>query len=149
MNTLSYSVTEPALRSPIEGWQPHSKQSESTYEWWYVTTVVHDVAGTPYFLVWCPFHFTGEKASPASAGLPRDQRAIGALTGFPDYRDTFHTGGFPTAVGNQADTWEPKANARRFVAVDYRCWCNDPCRTTPPAVASSPLPDWLHLARPQ
>ena len=30
MTTLSYSVTEPALRSPVEEWQPHGKQSEST-----------------------------------------------------------------------------------------------------------------------
>jgi hypothetical protein len=30
-------------------------------------------SGNPYFLAWCPFHFTGEKTSPASAGSPRDQ----------------------------------------------------------------------------
>src|SRR5713226_10608608 len=30
MATLGYSVTEPALRSPVEEWQPHGKQSEST-----------------------------------------------------------------------------------------------------------------------
>ena len=29
MATLSYSVREPALRSPVEEWQPHAKQSES------------------------------------------------------------------------------------------------------------------------
>ena len=50
MTTLSYSVTEPALRSPVEEWQPHGKQSESTREWWYLTAVVHDTAGNPYFL---------------------------------------------------------------------------------------------------
>jgi hypothetical protein len=31
MTTLSYSVTEPALRSPVEEWQAHGKQSESCY----------------------------------------------------------------------------------------------------------------------
>jgi predicted secreted hydrolase len=50
MTTLSYSVTEPALRSPVEEWQPHRKQSESTTEWWYLTAVVHGTAGNPYFL---------------------------------------------------------------------------------------------------
>jgi predicted secreted hydrolase len=50
MATLSYSVTEPALRSPVEEWQPHAKQSESTHEWWYLTAVAHDAAGNPYFL---------------------------------------------------------------------------------------------------
>jgi hypothetical protein len=73
MATLSYSsVTEPALRSPVEEWQPHAKQSESTHEWWYLTAVAHDAAENPYFLAWCPFHFTGEKTVPMSAGLPRD-----------------------------------------------------------------------------
>src|SRR5260370_4555139 len=54
-----------------------------------------------------------------SAGLPRQQRAIAALTGFTDYRDSFHIGGFPTAVVNEADTWEPATNALRFVAGEY------------------------------
>src|SRR6266851_2244382 len=85
MTTLSYSVTEPALRSPVEEWQPHAKQSESTTEWWYVTGLVHDTAGNPYFLAWCPFHFSGEQRTPASAGLPRDQRVITAMSGFTDY----------------------------------------------------------------
>src|SRR5229473_1423584 len=98
MATLSYSVTEPALRSPVEEWQPHGKQSESSHEWWYVTAVVHDTAGNPYFLAWCPFHFTGEKSSPASAGLPRNQRVIAALVGFTDYRDNFRIGGIPAAL---------------------------------------------------
>jgi len=119
MTTLSYSVTEPALRSPVEEWQPHGKQSESTTEWWYLTALVHDVAGNPYFLVWCPFHFTGEKASPASVGLPSDERATAALVGFTDYRNNFRIGHFPAAVVNEAETWNPETNAVRFVAGDY------------------------------
>jgi predicted secreted hydrolase len=119
MTTLSYSFTEPALRSTVEEWQPHGKQSESTTEWWYLTAVVHDTAGKPYFLVWCPFHFTGEKASPASAGLPRYERATAALTGFTDYRDNFRIADFPAAVVNEADTWDPRTNALRFVAGEY------------------------------
>ena len=119
MNTLSYSITEPALRSPVEEWQPHGKESDSTTEWWYLTAVVHDTTGNSYFLVWSAVHFTGEKTGPASAGLPRDQRAIAALTGFTDYRDSFHIGGFPAAVANEADTWNPRTNALRFAAGDY------------------------------
>jgi predicted secreted hydrolase len=48
MTTLTYSITEPTLRSPVEEWQPHGKQTDSTTEWWYVTAVVHDTAGNPY-----------------------------------------------------------------------------------------------------
>jgi hypothetical protein len=119
MTTLSYSITKPALRSPVEEWQPHGKQSESTMEWWYLTAIVHDAAGNRYFLAWCPFHFTGEKASPASAGLPRDERAIAAMAGFTDYRENLHIGDFPAAVVNEADTWDPKSNALRFAAGEY------------------------------
>jgi CrtC N-terminal lipocalin domain/Lipocalin-like domain len=119
MNTLSYSITKPALRSPVEEWQPHSKESESTTEWWYLTAVVHDTAGNPYFLVWCPFHFSGEKASPASAGLPPNQRAVAIMTGFTDYRNNVRIGDFPVAVANEADTWAPKTNALRSAAGEY------------------------------
>src|SRR5258708_11918158 len=119
MTTLSYSLTEPNLRSPVEEWQPHGKQSESSHEWWYVTAVVHDTAGNFYFLAWCLFHFTGEKTSPASARLPRDQRAIAALVGFTNYRDNFRIADFPTAVVNEAETWNPRTNAVRFVAGEY------------------------------
>jgi hypothetical protein len=85
-----------------------------------MTAVVHDTAGNPYFLVWSPFHFTGEKTSPASAGLPRNKRAIYAMSGFTDYRDNVHIGDFPAAVVNEADTWSPKTNSFRFVAGEYR-----------------------------
>jgi len=39
MTTLSYSATELALRSPIEEWQPHGKQSESTSGWEHLNTL--------------------------------------------------------------------------------------------------------------
>src|SRR6202048_1453428 len=119
MTTLSYSVTETALRSPVEECQPHAKKSDSTTEWWYVTGLVQDTAGNPYFLAWCPFHFSGEKSSPASSGLPGDRRAIAAMTGFTDYRDNFRIADFPAAVVNEADTWDPTTNAVRFVAGEY------------------------------
>jgi hypothetical protein len=51
MSTLSYSITGPFLRSPVQEWQPHAKQSASTIEWWYVTTVLYDASGT---LAWLP-----------------------------------------------------------------------------------------------
>src|SRR5260370_16668775 len=103
MSTLSYSITEPALRSPVEEWQPHGKESESTTEWWYLTAVVHDTTGNSYFLVWSAVHFIGEKTSPASTGLPRDQRAIPPLNGFTDYPDSFPIRSFPAPLVNAAD----------------------------------------------
>ena len=51
--------------------------------------------------------------------MPRDERAIAALIGFTDYRDNFRIGEFPAAVVNEADTWDPRTNAVRFVAGVY------------------------------
>src|ERR1700722_14126978 len=73
MATLSYSVTQPALRSPVEEWQPHGKQSESTTEWWYLTALVHDIAGNSYFLVWCPFHIQGPSCPLQRSDYRRDR----------------------------------------------------------------------------
>ena len=47
MSTLSHSITEPFLRSPVQEWQPHARQSASMIEWWYVTTVLYDASGNP------------------------------------------------------------------------------------------------------
>src|SRR6266403_5449663 len=107
MTTLSYSVTEPALRSPVEEWQPHGKQSESTTEWWYLTAVVHDTAGNPYFLVWCAFHFTGEKASPASAGLPRYDHLVVCLVShlFAQKFTLLHARGHRTPLCSVSSRW--------------------------------------------
>ena len=87
MATLSYSAAAPPLRSPVEEWQPHTKQSESTTKWWYLTALVHSTTGNTYFLAWCPFHFTGEESSPAFTGLPGHKRLIASIIGFTDYRD--------------------------------------------------------------
>jgi hypothetical protein len=54
---LSYDVENQTHRSATEEWQPHRTQSDKSIEWWYFTSLVHDVAGTPYFLFWCVFHF--------------------------------------------------------------------------------------------
>src|SRR5260370_25863105 len=104
MATLSYSVTEPVLRSPVEEWQPHAKQSESTTEWWYVTGLVHDTAGNPYFLACCPFHFTGQKRTPASAGLPPDQQVIPPMSGLPDYPNNSPIAHSPPPAANDPAT---------------------------------------------
>jgi predicted secreted hydrolase len=118
--TLSYSITDPFLRSPVEEWQPHRKQSEITEEWWYLTTVLYDAAGNRYFLVWAPTHLTGEKTGGrASAGLPPDQRFVSAGASLMDYRDNVFINENPAGVVNEADTWDPTTNALRFAAGDF------------------------------
>lgn len=47
MSTLSYSMTEPFLRSLVPEWQPHARQSASATEWWYEERMLrkHPVIG--------------------------------------------------------------------------------------------------------
>jgi len=68
MTTLSYSVTQPALRSPVEEWQPHDKQSESTTEWWYLTALVHDTPEIPTF--WFGVPSTSQERRPVRRPRP-------------------------------------------------------------------------------
>jgi CrtC N-terminal lipocalin domain/Lipocalin-like domain len=119
MTALSYSVTKPILRTPAEEWEPHAKETESSTEWWYMTAMVHDTAGNPYFLAWCPFHFAGEKSNPMSAGLPPNKRTVAIMSGLTDYRNSLHIGDFPAAVVDEADTWEPATNTLRVAVGDY------------------------------
>ncbi len=48
---LSYDLEKQIHRSAKDEWQPHQTQSDRSFEWWYFTAVVHDTAGTPYFLL--------------------------------------------------------------------------------------------------
>src|SRR6266849_194961 len=98
MTTLSYSVTEPALRSPVDEWQPHAKQSESTTEWWYVTGLVHATAGNPYFLASPRFPFWVGFIPAVAAGRLHGQIVTSLLCGFLDFRNDFLLAYPPVAV---------------------------------------------------
>ena len=47
---LSYDFTQGKTRPPAQEWAPHHKQSKTSIEWWYMTSVVHDSAGNQYLL---------------------------------------------------------------------------------------------------
>jgi predicted secreted hydrolase len=146
MSTLAYSSTDPTLRTPVQEWQPHTKESASTTEWWYLTAVLYDTAGNPYFVDWNPFHFTGEKSSPASAGVPSEHRAVMGILGFTDYHDRFHIGEFPTAVMKDDDTWDAKTSGLCFRAGELSSSWTYQGDTMKLTVASPQLSCDLHLA---
>jgi hypothetical protein len=53
---LSHRGGKPTHRSAAEEWQPHRPQGDRSAEWWTLTAVVWDPAGTRYFLSWTVTH---------------------------------------------------------------------------------------------
>lgn len=51
MKVLSYDTKNPVetKRSFQEEWAPHRRQTDMSFEWWYVTANLHDAEGNPYF----------------------------------------------------------------------------------------------------
>jgi predicted secreted hydrolase len=119
MTVLSYDIAHPTLRSPVEEWQPHAAQTRKSTEWWYLTSLVFDNVGNPYFLVWCLFHFAGEDTHPSAIQVPDGQRMNLALLGVTDYNSDFHFGEVPVAVMPDDDTWHSSTNAVRYDLGDY------------------------------
>lgn len=115
---LSYDVSHPVLRSPQQEWQPHAKQNEKSIEWWYVTTIVHDASGNPYFLVWCLFNFLGEAYHPPGIKVPAGHRFARVLGGFTDYRSDWHIGFAPNGILKEEHIWNAAQNALRFETPD-------------------------------
>jgi predicted secreted hydrolase len=114
MTLLSYDVEHPTLRSPAAEWQPHATQSRTTTEWWYLTSLVFDSAGNPYFLVWCLFHFAGEDTHSASVHVSDGHRLNLAMLGMTDYNAGFHVGDISVAVMPDDDTWHAESKAVRY-----------------------------------
>ena len=53
---LSHGGEKRTHRSAAEEWQPHRTQGNRSAEWWNLTAVVCDPAGTRYFLSWTVTH---------------------------------------------------------------------------------------------
>jgi predicted secreted hydrolase len=119
MTVLSYDIERAKLRSPVEEWQPHAAQTNKSTEWWYLTSLVFDNVGNPYFLAWCLFHFAGEDTHPSSIEVPKDHRMNLAFLGVTDYNSDYHFGDVPFGVVADDDTWHDSSNAVRYDVGDY------------------------------
>jgi predicted secreted hydrolase len=115
---LDYDLANPKPRGPEQEWQPHEKQSDKSWEWWYLTTLLFDVAGNPYFLMWCVFHVKGEAHLPPGMTALPGHRLVTSWTMLSDYRARWHFTSKPYAVTTDESTWEPAGNALLFKASD-------------------------------
>jgi predicted secreted hydrolase len=116
---LSYDIQKPQLRTPSEEWQPHAIQSRSSTEWWYLTSLVFDPVGNPYFLVSCLFHLGGEDVHGGRMRVPDGHRLVAAMFGITDYTNDHRLGDTPGAVMPERDTWDEARNAVRFDLGDW------------------------------
>jgi hypothetical protein len=96
-NLLSYDVTAPKTKKSFaDEWAPHARQSEKSFEWWYMTANVHDAQGNPYFLyIGVPDH-VGDIMQTRLIGktLPSEMRTVPIATTLSDYsNDTVLTPG--------------------------------------------------------
>src|SRR5260370_37139189 len=57
---LSYDLEKQIHRSAKDEWQPHQTQSDRSFEWWYFTALVHDMARTPFILFLYIFSYPGK-----------------------------------------------------------------------------------------
>jgi hypothetical protein len=86
---LKFDINNPveSKRTAWEEWAPHAKMSAKTFEWWYMTALVHDAQGNPYFMfIGAPDH-SGDIMQTRLIGqvLPENQRTIGITATVSDY----------------------------------------------------------------
>ena len=106
-----FDVSDSASKGSIwEEWAPHARMSENTFEWWYLTTYVHDPQGNPYFLFLSVSGFVGDNLQKGLTGkvLPGNMCVIGLPATITDY----NTGKVRTpnalAVHSIEEYWNPE-----------------------------------------
>lgn len=89
MKLLSYDTKNPVetKRSFQEEWAPHLRQTNKSFEWWYLTASVHDVQGNPYFIYIGAIDHIGEIMQKRLIGktLPPEMRTIALTATLSDY----------------------------------------------------------------
>jgi len=112
---LSYDPNGADHRNSTEEWQPHRHQTIKTLEWWYVTGLVYDTEGNPYFFAWCPIHMVGEQnLPPASPKIPPGFRGVLAVVGFADYHNKLTINDTDVGIMNEANIWDSTHNRLSF-----------------------------------
>ncbi len=127
---LSYDLEKKIHRSAKDEWQPHQTQSDRSFEWWYFTAVVHDTAGTPYFLFWNIFSFAGkrhlEQMPQVAAQIKPGQALFSCQFSLSNYTTAIHRGEVPIFVMNEKEVWDADTSTLRLRSAQYDCsWSYD------------------------
>lgn len=117
---IDYDVEGKKLRSPMEEWKPHLVQTDKTFEWWYLTSLLYDAAGNPYFLFWCEFHFAGKYYVNVIPNLTEKmkpgQSAFQGVLGFTDYSNEYHFGSGEMTIMNDEDVYDLTSNSKIYIS---------------------------------
>lgn len=104
----SYDREKRTHRSAAEEWQPHQTQGDRSAEWWNLTAVVFDPAGTRYFLSWTVAHPGRVQIKPGYSLY------AGRLT-LISYQASIRKAGAPAMfVMNDREVWDKEASALRL-----------------------------------
>ncbi len=118
---LSYDLEKQIHRSAKDEWQPHQTQSDKSFEWWYFTALVHDTAGTSYFLFWDIVSYAGkrylEQMPQWAAQIKPGQALFSCLFSLSNYTTAIHRAvdGRRNALGAQITHMAPLALTARVV----------------------------------
>ena len=112
---IDYDIQNRVMRSPAEEWHPHIAQTDKTMDWWYVTTMLYDTAGNPYFLFWCDFQFGGQKHIDMIPGLADKvkpgQKVFHSIANLTDYTNQYHIGDGEITIMDEQDSYDLESNA--------------------------------------
>lgn len=122
---LSYDTQNMTHRSAQEEWQPHRHQTTTSWEWWYITALLHDAAGTQYMLFDTYYKYDG-KDNPAVKNLPELAAKMGPNTTLisrnlvlSNYDTGFSYSDIDYATMDVNKLWDPNTSTVFYVSSNY------------------------------
>jgi hypothetical protein len=102
-------------RSATEEWQPHRPQGDRSAEWWTLTAVLCDPAGTRYFLSWSVTHLgrghLGQLPPQMVAQIKPGQGLYACRFTLISYQASIRKAGVPAVfVINEHEVWDEEAS---------------------------------------
>jgi hypothetical protein len=113
---FSHHGKKPNHRSAAQEWQPHWLQGDRSAEWWTLTAVLSDPAGTRYFLSWSVTHpglrHLGQLPPPVIAQIKPGQGLYACHLTLISYQASIRKAGVPAVfIMNDHDVWDEQASA--------------------------------------
>ena len=101
--------------SAVEEWQPHRPQGDRSAEWWNLTAVVCDPAGTRYFLSWTVTHpgrrYLGQQPSQVITQIKPGQGLYACRFTLISYQASIRKAGVPAMfVMNDHEVWDEETS---------------------------------------
>lgn len=115
-----FDVSNPLIGSVREEWAPHAAMSRKSFEWWYITALLHDDRGHAYFYFLSVAHFLGEDYQNNLLGnvAPDGTSVLGIGAMLSDYHRQRVTPLTTLAIMPRHSVFDPARNRLRADAAD-------------------------------